>query len=334
MLSRSGIAHPTHCTDMFGCLKLFGSVVLAVFAHLVLGHRTPPSGAITVGNGGKYSTLQAALADNSSNVFFLYAGTYKGNTLISRSNVKIYGQTSGWTTYAGNLVSLTNNITAFDVGSDIGSATVQVEASGVSLYNLNINNTYGNALSHSPAIALCVQGDQFAGYGLKVQGYQDTLLANTGRQYYRGCWIEGAVDFIFGLDASIWITKSVIHTVGSGYITASGRSSDDSNYYVIDTSTVQGSGSTYLGRPWRNYGRVVFQNSTLGKNVNSAGWSVWAAGDPRTDHVTFAEHQNTGLGARGQRASFATGLTTPVSINTVLGSTDWIDPAYLRVHGG
>jgi hypothetical protein len=37
---------------------------------------------------------------------------------------------------------------------------------------------------------------------------------------------------IFGQTASIWITDSVINTIAAGYITASGRSSNDANYYV------------------------------------------------------------------------------------------------------
>ena len=58
---------------------------------------------------------------------------------------------------------------------------------------------------------------------------------------------------------------------GSGYITASGRSSADANYYVIDKSTIQGSlesptlfghpltlcigsGSSYLGSPLYSLG--------------------------------------------------------------------------------
>ena len=35
------------------------------------------------------------------------------------------------------------------------------------------------------------------------------------------------------------------------------RFSNDSNWFVIDSSTVEGSGSTYLGRPWRDWARFV-----------------------------------------------------------------------------
>ena len=91
-------------------------------ASAALAASTPPSGAITVGTGGKYSTLTAALADTSSSTFFVYgqplipasaslypyciffllAGTYTGQVYITRANIKIYGQTSTATSYTGN----------------------------------------------------------------------------------------------------------------------------------------------------------------------------------------------------------------------------------------
>lgn len=51
----------------------------------VLAYSTPPSGAITVGSGGTYSTLSAALKDTSSSVYFIYAGSYKDTVIITRS---------------------------------------------------------------------------------------------------------------------------------------------------------------------------------------------------------------------------------------------------------
>ncbi|KAJ1311106.1 hypothetical protein OPQ81_009607 [Rhizoctonia solani] len=235
---------------------------------------TPPSGAITVGSGGKYSTLSAALQDTSSNVYFVYAGTYKEQVVINRANVKIYGQTSNALTYSSNQATITNNIPASSAGSNDASGTVRVLATGVSIYNLNIANTYGKPVDQSQAIALSVQAGQFGCYGCKLSGYQDTLLADKGTQFYGKSYIEGAVDFIFGQQASIWITGSTINTIGNGYITASGRSSADSNYYVIDNSSITGTGTQYLGRPWRNYARVIVQGTSIGSHVVAAGWSL------------------------------------------------------------
>jgi len=209
---------------------------------------------------------------------------------------------------------------------------VQVHASNVALYNLNIANPYGHPVEQSQAIALSVAATQFGGYGLKLQGYQDTLLANVGYEFISHSWIEGATDFIFGQTASLWVTKSVINVVGTGYITASGRSSADANWYVIDQATVQcASGTTtYLGRPWRDYARVVFQKSSLSSCVNSAGWSIWSTSTPNTDHVTYEEYANTGAGASGTRASFSSMISSPIAMSTVLGSsTSWIDSAWL-----
>ncbi|KAI0091555.1 pectin lyase-like protein [Irpex rosettiformis] len=294
----------------------------------VLALSSPPSGAITIGPNGKYAKISDGLADKSSSVYFIYAGTYKEQVNITRPNLKIYGETQVPLSYSGNTVTITNNIPASIAGSNDLSGTVRVEAANVSLYNLNIANTVG-AGTDKQAIALSVQEGQFGAYGLKLTGYQDTLLANVGSEFYGNCWIEGATDFIFGMRASIWITHSVINTVASGWITASGRSSDDANWYVIDHSTIQGTGTAYLGRPWRDYARVVFQNSVLNSNVPSAGWSIWNTGTPQTDHVTFAEYNNSGAGAAGSRASFATKLSAPVSITTVLGSTSWVDSQFL-----
>ncbi|KAK0199906.1 pectin lyase-like protein [Desarmillaria ectypa] len=303
--------------------KLFTAILCAQAAW---AYSSPPSGAITIGSSGKYSTLAAALADTSSNVYFIYSGTYTGQTLISRSNIKIYGQTNTANSYTGNTVTLTNSLGADAAGSNDASGTVRVHGSNVALYNLNIVNSRGQV----QAIALSVQATQFGGYGLKIVGYQDTLLANVGYEFIAKSYIEGNTDFIFGQTASLWITGSDIHTLGNGYITASGRSSNDNNWYVIDNSQISGSGGAYLGRPWGNYARVVFQKSTLGSNVPAAGWSIWNTGDERTDHTTFAEYGNSGPGAgTSSRAGFSRVLSSAVSISTVLGSTSWIDSSFL-----
>ena len=62
-----------------------------------------------------------------------------------------------------------------------------------SIYNLSIANTYGKPVDQSQAIALSVQAGQFGCYGCKLTGYQDTLLANVGAQFYGKSYIEGYV---------------------------------------------------------------------------------------------------------------------------------------------
>ncbi|KAF8610777.1 pectin lyase-like protein, partial [Ceratobasidium sp. AG-I] len=291
---------------------------------------SPPSGAITVGSKGKYSTLAAALKDTSSNVFFIYSGTYTAQTSITRANIKIYGQTSNALAYSSNTVTFTDNKSASATGGDQQSATIRVLATGVSFYNLNIVNSYGKQATQSQAIALSVEQGKFACYACQLKGYQDTLLAQTGSQFYGKSYIEGAVDYIFGQHGSVWITGSTIKSIANGCITASGRSSADSFYYVINSSTIEGTGTVYLGRPWASYARVIVQNSNIGSQVAAAGWQQWSSATPNTNHVLLGEYNNKGSGAwRSGRVSFATKLSAGVSITTVLGSTSWIDSAYM-----
>ncbi|KAG8854107.1 hypothetical protein FRB96_007813 [Tulasnella sp. 330] len=189
------------------------------------------------------------------------------------AGVTIYGATSNTNAYASNTVTISHDEDSTQAGGDDPSGTVRVSsaATGVSLYNLNIENTY-------------------------LRGYQDTLYVEVGYQFYSGCLITGAVDFIFGKPgASAWITGSTITTVGNGCITASGRDSDDASYYVINDSTVTSTKYVnYLGRPWGDYARVIFQNSYLGSNIAAAGWSEWSTATPNTEDVTYGEYNNTG----------------------------------------
>ncbi|KAG9007532.1 hypothetical protein FRB94_014301 [Tulasnella sp. JGI-2019a] len=322
--------------------------LLSVFAtaalYISLGRSaTIPTGAITIGKSGSgatYSTITAGLADTSSSIYYIYAGNYTEAVVITRSGITIYGATASTYDYSANTVTISRDESATAAGSDDASGTVRVTktATGVSFYNLNIENTFGkpSGVTQAQAIALSVYATNFACYACQLRGYQDTLLAEAGYQFYAKSLISGAVDFIFGQTSSVWITESTITTVGAGCITASGRSSADAYYYVINDSTVTSTSyANYLGRPWSDYARVVFQNSYLGSNIAAAGWEEWSTATPNIDHVTFGEYGNTGPGAwNSNRASFATLLTAPISITTVLGSTSWINSAWLTTSGG
>lgn len=92
-------------------------------------------------------------------------------------------------------------------------------------------------------------------------------------------------------------------------------------------------GAYYLGRPWREYARVIFQNSELSAVINPEGWRVWNEDDERIDGVVFGEYSNTGAGAEGERAEFAQALDAAVAIEDVLGadysSAGYYDAAYM-----
>jgi len=271
---------------------------------------------------------------------FILAGTYSEQvTIPSRAAaLTIYGYTTDTTSYTSNVVTITHSSSLLSgAADDEATGTVINEAANTKFYNINIKNSYGEG---SQAIALAAYNTEQGYYGVGLYGYQDTLLAETGNQVYGACYIEGAVDFIFGQHARIWIDSSDIRvSAGGGAITANGRaSSSDVSYYVINkssvaasTSSTAGTGTVYLGRPWSEYARVCFQKTVLSAIINSAGWEVWSSSTPNTEDVTFEEYGNTGTGASGTRASFATTLSSALTISTILGSdyADWVDTTYL-----
>ncbi|KAK0186324.1 pectin lyase fold/virulence factor [Armillaria mellea] len=310
-----------------------------------------PSGAVVVrGSGtksGEYSTIQAAVDslpdDGTEQVIFIYAGTYSEQVYIDRDGqTTIMGQTSDTSSYTGNTVTITHSNSLGTAGTDDLTGTLRVHKDDFALYNVNVKNTFGQASTNGQALALSAYGTNQGYYGVGFYSYQDTVLAETGNQFYGSCYIEGAVDYIFGQYARAYFHKNMIASIGAGAITANGRSSSSGvSLFVINKATITTSssattslqGKVYLGRPWEDYARVVYTSCSLGNLINSAGWEQWSSSSPNTDHVTFAEYESIGSGASGTRASFATALTSTsgYTISDVLGSdyAGWVDSDYL-----
>jgi len=53
-----------------------------------------------------------------------------------------------------------------------------------------------------------VSADNAAFVGCKFLGAQDTLYDHSGRHYYKECYIEGSVDFIFGNALSLYEVRT------------------------------------------------------------------------------------------------------------------------------
>lgn len=138
-----------------------------------------------------------------------------------------------------------------------------------------MQNTYGRM---APAVAALVAGDRSAFYRCGFVGLQDTLSDLLGRHYYERCYVEGAVDFIFGEAQSIFhrCHISTAAAAAPGFITAQGRSSaSDASGFVFTSCTVGGAAPAYLGRAWRAYARVVFYRTAMSAAVVGLGWDAW-----------------------------------------------------------
>ena len=75
----------------------------------------------------------------------------------------------------------------------------------------------------------------------------------------------------------------------------------------------------YLGRPWREYAKVVILNSEIGDHIKPEGWHDWGKIDAH-DTVYFVEYKNYGPGAAGARPSWTHTLTDTEAENYTYAS--------------
>ena len=111
---------------------------------------------------------------------------------------------------------ITYNLSAKTSGDTRNSYTAYIGASDFRAENITFENTYGVG---SQAVAVYVNTDRVIFRNCRFLGWQDTLFAHGGRQYYKDCYIEGHVDFIFGNSTSVF-ENCTIHSKGRGYLTA------------------------------------------------------------------------------------------------------------------
>ncbi len=216
-------------------------------------------------------------------------------------------------------------------GKPIGTfrtPTAVIDADDFFVENLTIENSAGKV---GPALALRVDGDRDTFRNCRFLGFQDTIFLNRGRQYFEGCSITGATDFIFG-GATAYFEKCHIHCTGDGYITAAATPEATPYGYVFSHCTIDGEPgiSTYLGRPWRAFSAVTFLNTEMSAVIRPAGWNNW--NDPAREKTSrYAEFNSTGPGAApAQRVAWAKQLTSDqaqkMTIDAVLGGPDRWNP--------
>lgn len=325
----------------------------------------PPFGAIIVSLDGSHNAtfknLTIALAslpnDATNQTIFLYPGTYNEQIppINRQGPVRIIGYTTGnpGQSYKDNQVTIAYSrglsVSPLPVGhSDAETATLSTGSNRISLYNVNMINTdnLDGSVPSYVTLAASIYGNDIAFYGCSFDGWQDTLLtgATAGYQYYESCYIGGAIDFIWGYSKAYFKGCTIGAKRKSSAMTAQSRSSSTAiGGYVFDQclfTTAPGvaddlTNKVYLGRPYSAYALVVVKNSYIDSIISPSGWKNWSASDPRTDHITFAEYNNSGPSnwennaAARQVAGYATLLTSDsYSLSTVMDSTEWIDMTY------
>lgn len=190
---------------------------------------------------------------------------------------------------------LTFKISNKEAGSTSAAYATYIAGHDFYAENVTFENSFGQG---SQAVAVLVEADRAVFKKCRFLGWQDTLYAKNGRQYYLDSYIEGHVDFIFGQAAAVF-ENSVIHSKGDGYLTAPMRfAASEPAGFVFEKCRLTGantSNGVFLGRPWRDYGRTVFRNTEMGGHIRPEGWHHWVPEREKTAYM--AEYRSTGPGA-------------------------------------
>jgi len=259
--------------------------------------------AMTVSQDGKgdFTTIQAAINASKAYpdqrvVIKVKNGIYKEKILVPACNTKL--------SIIGENVE--NTIITFDDyfdkinrgrNSTFYTYTMLVLANDFRMENVTVQNTAGPV---GQAIALYVEGDRAFIGNCHILGNQDTLLAsgNFSRQYFKNCFIEGTMDFIFG-EATTLFENCTIHCKANSFITAASTPAGKPYGFVFNNCKVTASAEVdkvYLGRPWRSFAKVAYLHCEMGAFIRPEGWDNWSKAENEKT-ANFAEYGNTGEGA-------------------------------------
>ena len=271
---------------------------------------------------GNFTTIKAAIAAAPTTatlanpyVIMIKNGFYfeKDTVPSNKPFIQLVGESSAKTILAYNAAAGSPTPTGGTYGTS-GSATLTVNANDFTAMNITVTNTFNYdsaaaaGFAGTQAVAFQINADRAAFKNCIFTGFQDTLYtkgSGNPRHYFKSCYIDGTVDFIFGssidvFDSCIIYPKSR-PSGGSSYITAANTTVGQTFGYVFRDCKLPahtGTTSYYLGRPWNNAtsgvtanNKVAFINSIMGSTISPIGWTTWDAGTD-TSVITDAEYKS------------------------------------------
>lgn len=256
---------------------------------------------------GDFFTVQEAVdaapdyCKQDETTIYIKDGIYEEKVTIPANKQKLHligqspcGTVIRWSDYAKKI-----GPTGYEMGTS-ATSTVFLYASDFLAENLTIENASGEGKDIGQACAITVDADRVAFVNCRFVANQDTIYTygKGQRQYYRGCWIEGTTDFIFGA-STCWFEDCTILSKKNSYITAASTPEGEKFGYVFRNCRLihdEDATKVYLGRPWRSHAKTVFIDCHLGDHILKEGWHNWDK--PYAEKTTFyAEYGSKGPGA-------------------------------------
>ena len=315
-----------------------GIVVLSVIALIGAAIQASAQTNLYVAPDGsaRFKTVQSAIMavpmgyPDRPVIIHLKPGTYKELIYVQREKrfFHLVGEDPKTTIISFDLNANMEGLDGKPIGT-FRTPTAVIDAEDFTAENITFENSAGAV---GQALAIRINGDRGVYRNCRFLGWQDTIFADRGRQYFENCYIEGATDFIFG-GATCFFEKCHINCAGNGYITAASTPDNVKYGFVFSNCRITGKMpevKTFLGRPWRDFASTIFLNTEMSAVVRPVGWNNWRL--PYREKTTrYAEYNSTGPGADPQaRAPWAKRLSKreakAITIKRVLGGTDGWNP--------
>ncbi len=267
---------------------------------------------------GDYPTLQDAIhAIEHNNLIhvdiYLAPGIYEQPVMIDgdRPHITLIGEDAentiiSFDRHAGSI--LENG----DVASTFRSATFTVYANHFKARNITFVNHYDRTGDGgAQAVALYAYGEHHIYENCRFIGLQDTLYVREGSHYFKDCYIEGDVDFVFGGARAVFDHCTLFgrnpepgNPDKIGYICAPCTVAAQKYGLFFINCSIDGNfekDRLYLGRPWHPAMNpyhnccAVFMHCQMSDVVRETGWKHMGGYQVRNNRLY--EFENTGAGA-------------------------------------
>lgn len=289
-------------------------------------------------------------------------GIYEEKVFIRKENLEIIGQDAANTIFRyGDGAKKPRPDGSGEYGT-FNTAVILFAGRDIRVENITVESTAGPGHIAGQALAIYVAADRCSFHNCRFLGWQDTVFAGDPvscqmkklmlpefftestvpvtydliRNYFKDCFISGDVDFIFGPNTVFFDHCEIFSrrhcSEDRAFITAASTPAWQEYGLVFSHCKLTSEdepGTTYLGRPWRDFAKTAFIHCSMESHICPEGWHNW--GKARAEALcSYVEYGNEGAGADTRdRAVYSKPLNSPdledyFSLGNVLkGEDNW-----------
>lgn len=279
---------------------LIGIGIATACCSMQKANNSPFDAIVAQDGSGNYKSVQAAInatPDSLSKpwLIFIKNGSYEEHVVIpaTKPHIHLIGQCKERTiihlhlNVGGKPENPDEEYWKYSVHNPASSiyrkegSVVTINATDFYTENISYVNDYGVEAQNGPqALAMKSHADRAAFNNCIFRSFQDTWMTtkkDNERHYVNNCWIEGAVDYLFG-GGDVLIENSTLYNVRSGSVIVAPCHTEAKFGYVFRDCIIDGNesaadGRLSLGRPWHNNPMARYINTTMRIPVLEEGWT-------------------------------------------------------------